>query len=147
MALNGRIKTIGKVTGAAATTAPYVRRLATDEELRADVADFVRSAGNLVTHLRSDKRLRRDIGDILATAQSSAGHLRADVRRPRHHYVRNLMVGTGLIIFGMMAAVALGWPRARQGVTRVAGQTATRANATVHDIRERIATQSGRQAA
>jgi hypothetical protein len=145
MALNARIKTIGRVTGAAATTAPYVRRLATDEELRTDVAEFVRSASALATHLRSDKRLRRDIGDMLSTAQSGAGHLRADVRRPRHHYVRNLMIGSGLIVFGMM--VALGWPRARQGVTRVAGQTATRANATVHDIRERIATQSNRQAA
>jgi len=146
MALNGRIRTIGRVGGVAATTAPYVRRLATDAELREDVADVVRSANNLVTHLRSDKRLRRDILNLIASAQSGADHVRADVR-PRRHYMRGMMLGTGLVMLGMIAAAALGWPRARQSVTRVAGQTATRANATVHDIRERIAPQSAQRAA
>jgi hypothetical protein len=145
MALTSRIKTIGKVSGAAATTAPYVRRLATDEELRGDVADFVRSANNLATHLRSDKRLRRDIGNLITSAQSGAGHVRSDVR-PRH-YLRTFFVATGLVIIGMIAAVAMGWPRARRSVTRVAGQTATRANATVHDMRERIAGQGAEQRA
>jgi hypothetical protein len=137
MALTSRIKTLGKVSGVAATTAPYVRRIATDEDLRGDVADFVRSANNLATHLRSDKRLRGDIGNLIASAQSGAGHVRSDVR-PRH-YLRNFFIGTGLVMIGMAAAVAMGWPRARRNVTRVAGQTASRANATVHDIRERIA--------
>ena len=146
MALNGRIRTIGRVGGVAAITAPYVRRLATDAELREDVADFARSANNLVTHLRSDRRLRRDLVDLIASAQSGAGHVRSDVK-PRHHYLRTLMLGTGLIVLGMIAAVALGWPRARHGVTRVAGQTATRANATVHDMRERITGQGMQRAA
>ena len=56
--------------------------------------------------------------------------------------MRTLFFSTGLIIIGMGAAIALGWPRARQNVTRVADQTATRANATVHDIRERVAGQA-----
>ena len=144
MALTSRIRTIGKVSGVAATTAPYVRRLATDDELRGDVTEFVRSANNLATHLRSDKRLRRDVFNLIASAQSGAARARADVR-PRH-YLRNLSFGTGLIMIGMAGAIALGWPRARQNVTRVAGQTASRANATVHDIRERIAGQGAEQA-
>ncbi|HTX69791.1 MAG TPA: hypothetical protein VMH50_11700 [Thermoleophilia bacterium] len=145
MALSSRFQTIGRVTGVAATTAPYVRRLATDEQLRGDVTDFVRAADNLVTHLRSDRRLRNDIVDLIASAQSGADHVRGDVR-PRH-YLRTMLTGAGLVVLGMIAAVALGWPRARRGITSVAGQTATRANATVHDVRERIATQSGRRAA
>ena len=64
MASNGRLRTIGKVTGVAATTAPYVRRLATDEELRDDVAGLVRSATDLMNHVRSDRRLRRDIDHL-----------------------------------------------------------------------------------
>jgi hypothetical protein len=100
-----------------------------------------------LTDVRSDKRLRRDIGNLIASAQSGAGHVRADVR-PRHHYLRTLFFSTGLIIIGMGAAIVLGWPRARRNVTRVAGQTATRANSTVHDIRERVSGQSTeRQAA
>lgn len=145
MALSSRIQTIGKVTGVAATTAPKVRRIVTDDELRGDVADFVRSANNLAAHLRSDKRLRRDIFNLIASAQRGAAHARADVR-PRH-YLRTLFFSTGLVIIGMGAAVALGWPRARRSVTRVAGQGASRANATVHDIRERIAGQSAERRA
>jgi hypothetical protein len=146
MALSSRLMTIGKVTGVAAATAPTVRRLATDEQLRGDVTDFVRAANNLAGDLRSDRRLRRDIFNLIASAQRGAMHARADVR-PRRHYLRTLFFGTGLVIIGMAGAVALGWPRARQNVTRVAGQTATRANATVHDIRERIAGQSAERAA
>jgi hypothetical protein len=146
MALTRNIRTIGKVTGAAAATAPSMRRLATDDELRGDVTDFVRAANNLATHLRSDKRLRRDVGSLVASAQSGVGHMRSDVR-PRRHYLRTLFFSTGLIIIGMGAAIALGWPRARQSVGRVAGQTASRANATVHDIRERVAGQGAEERA
>jgi len=145
MALSSRIQTIGKVTGVAATAAPKVRRIVTDEELRGDVTDFVRAANTLTTHLRSDRRLRRDIFNLIASAQRGAAHARADVR-PRH-YLRTLFFSSGLIIIGMGAAVALGWPRARRSVTRVAGQSASRANATVHDIRERISGQAAERRA
>jgi hypothetical protein len=133
-----RIRTVGKVTGAAATTAPYMRRLATDEELRENVSEFVRSANNLITHVRSDKQLRRDVGKMIESAQSGAGHLRSDVR-PRHHYLRNFVIGSGLFIMGIGAAIVLGWPRARNRVTSAVGQTTSRATGTVHDVRERIA--------
>jgi hypothetical protein len=145
MALSSRIQTIGKVTGVAATAAPKVRRIVTDEELRGDVTDFVHAANNLTTHLRSDRRLRGDVFNLIASAQRGAAHARADVK-PRR-YLRTLFFGTGLIIIGMGAAIALSWPRARQNVTRVAGQTAARANATVHDIRERVAGQGAQQRA
>jgi len=137
MALD-RIRTVGKVTGVAATTAPYVRRLATDEDLREDVGEFVRSANNLLTHVRSDRQLRRDVGKMITSAQSGAGRLRSDML-PRHHYLRNFAIGTGLFIMGIGAAIVLGWPRARNRVTSVVDQTTSRATSTVHDMRERIA--------
>jgi hypothetical protein len=130
------MRTIGRVGGVAATTAPYVRRLATDDELRDDVSDFIRSANNLMTHVRSDRRLRRDLGKMMSSMQSGADHLRADVRP--HHYLRNFLIGTGLIIAGVVGAIALGWPRARQQASRVVDQAATRANSTVRDMREKI---------
>ncbi len=120
--------------------------MATDEDLRADVADFIRAGNDLLRHVSADRRLRRDLRHIVDSAQSSAGHLRADIR-PRH-YGRRILFGTGLIMMSMIVGAALAWPRARQSVVRVSNQTAQRANATVHDIRERIATRtSGRQAA
>jgi len=128
------------VTGVAATTAPYVRRLATDDELRDDVGDFISSLNNLMSHLRSDRRLRRDLQRVLTSAQSGAGHLRADVR-PRS-YLRMAVIGAGLLISSIGIGIALAWPRSRQSVMRVADQTAQRANATVHDIRERIGGQT-----
>jgi hypothetical protein len=135
------VRTIGKVGGVAATTAPYVRRLATDDELRDDVTDFARSANDLMTHLRSDRRLRRDVTGMLSSAQSGARRLRPDARP--HHYVRNFLIGAGLLVMAAGAAIAFAVPRARQGATRVAGQTAARATGTVHDIRERIGGQQG----
>jgi hypothetical protein len=145
MAWTSSIRTIGRVGGVAATTAPYVRRLAGDDELRDDVTDFIRSANNLMTHVRSDRRLRKDVGRMMESMQSGADHLRSDVRP--HHYVRNFMMGVGLIVAGVAAAIAFGWPRARQQVTRVVDQTATRANSTVHDVRERISGQGDERAA
>ncbi len=139
MALNSRLQTIGKVTGVAATTAPAMRRLARDEELRGDVADFIRSANNLMSHVRSDRRLRRDVGHLVASAQSGADHVRGDLR-PRR-FLRTLVVGTGLLITSFGIGIVLAWPRSRQSVLRVADQTTQRANATVHDVRERIARQ------
>ena len=141
MAFNGRLRTIGKMTGVAATTAPYVRRLASDDELRGDVTDFIRSANNLMNHARSDRRLRRDLQHMIESAQSGADHLRGDIR-PRG-FIRRVFVGFGLMVAAFGIGIAFAWPRSRRSVLRVADQTAQRANATVHDVRERIATQTG----
>ena len=141
MASSSRLRTIGRVGGVAATTAPYVRRLATDDELRDDVTDFIRSANNVMNHVRSDKRLRRDVRSMLESAQSGADHLRGDIR-PRHHYLRNLVIGTGLIITSIGVAIAVAWPRTRSRITRVADQTTQRAGATVQDVRERMSRRS-----
>ena len=141
MASDGRLRTIGKMTGVAATTAPYVRRLATDEELRGDVSAFVGSANDLMSHLRSDSRLRRDLQHMMESAQSGAGHVRGDLG-PRR-MLRRFVIGTGLIITSLAFAAVLAWPRSRRSVIRVADQTSQRAGARVHDIRERIATQTG----
>ena len=145
MAWTSRMRTIGKVGGVAATTAPYVRRLATDDELRDDVTDFIRSGNNLMTHLRSDRRLRKDVGKMVSSVQSGADHLRADVRP--HHYLRNFVIGTGLVVAAIGAGIAVAWPRARQQVTRAVDQTTSRASSTVHDVREKIAGQDEERAA
>ena len=79
------------------------------------------------------------------SAQSGAGHLRGDVR-PRH-FLRRLVVGTGLIITSLGVGIAVAWPRTRRQLTRVADQTTQRAGATVHDVRERISRRSEEQAA
>lgn len=145
MASKGRLQTIGRMTAVAAITAPYLRRLARDEGLRDDAADFFRSATDLMDHARADSRLRQDVHRLVDSAQSGADHLRGDLR-PRH-FLRTLFVGTGLLIASFGVGVALAWPRSRRSVVRVADTTAHRANATVHDIRERIASQTGRRAA
>jgi hypothetical protein len=145
MASQGRLQTIGRMTGVAAITAPYLRRLARDEGLRDDVADFVRSATDLMNHARADSRLRHDVRRLVDSAQSGAGHARGDLS-PRR-FLRTLFIGAGLIIASLGIGVALAWPRSRRSVIRAADTTAHRANATVHDIRERIASQTGRRAA
>ena len=138
------MQSIGRVTGVAASTAPYMRRLATDEDLRTDVADFVRAANTLMMHIRTDRRLRNDLGALISSLQSGAGHLRSEPQPS--HYIRNLIIGTGMILIGAATAIVVGWPRARQGVTTVVGQTTSRANATVHDMRDRISRQGDRAA-
>jgi uncharacterized protein (DUF2236 family) len=139
MASTSRLRTIGKVSGVAATTAPYVKRLARDEELRDDVADFMRSASDLMTRVRSDESLRDDVRRMMESAQSGAGHLRGDFR-PRRT-LRRLFIGTGLIIMSIGAGIALAWPRTRRQITQAVGQGTSRANAVVHDVREKVSGQ------
>lgn len=136
MASTSRLRTFGKVGGAAAVTAPYVRRLAGDEELRNDLADIIRSANDLMTRVRSDKRVRDDVRRVVESAQSGAGHLRSDLR-PRHT-LRRLFVGAGLIITAIGVGIAVAWPRTRRQITQAVGQGTSRANAVVHDVRERV---------
>lgn len=139
MAITDRIQTIGKVGGAAASTAPYVRRLATDENLRDDVGDFIRSANNLMNHVRSDRRLQRDVRNMMTSIQSGAGHVRGDVR-PRH-FLRNLLIGAGLLVAATAAGIAVAWPRARHGVASAVDQSTSRATAALHQVREKVAEQ------
>ncbi len=141
MASRSRLRTIGKLGGAAAVTAPYARRLVGDEQLRDDVADFIRSAGDLMTRVRSDERLGADLRRMMASAQSGAGHLRGDVR-PRHT-LRKVFIGAGLVIASIGAGIAVAWPRSRRQITQVVGQGTSRANAVVHDVRERVSGQDG----
>ena len=145
MAFTSRLRTIGRVGGVAATTAPYVRRIAADDELRDDVTDFIRSANRIMNRVRSDRRLRREVRHMLESAQSGADHLRGDVR-PRRFF-RSLVIGTGLIITSLGIGIAVAWPRTRRQLTRVADQTTQRAGATVHDVRERISSRSEERAA
>lgn len=141
MAMTGRIQTIGKVGGMAASTAPYVRRLATDEDLRDDVADFIRSANNLMNHVRSDRKLRRDVRQMMDSVQSGADHVRGDVKPS--HFVRNLLIGTGLVVAAVAAGIAVAWPRTRDKVSQAVEQGASKADAAVHDVREKLQGEPG----
>jgi hypothetical protein len=127
------------VGGAAAAAAPHVRRLASDDELREDVAEAVRSANRLMTHLRSDRRLRGDALRLVESARSGAGHLRGDVRPRPRRLLRRVVLTTALMIASLVVGAVVAWPRTRQRITRVAGQGASRATGAVHDIRGRIA--------
>jgi hypothetical protein len=139
--MTGRIQTIGKVGGMAAGTAPYVRRLATDEDLRDDVTDFIRSANNLMNHVRSDRKLRRDVRQMIDSVQSGADHVRGDVKPS--HFLRNLLIGTGLLIAAVAVGVAVAWPRARQSVSQAVEEGASKADAAVHDVRENLQGETG----
>ncbi|MGE5228325.1 MAG: hypothetical protein ACM3MJ_01225 [Deltaproteobacteria bacterium] len=139
MASTSRLRTIGKASGVAAATAPYVRRLARDEELRDDVSDFIRTANDLMTRVRSDKRLQDDVRRMMESAQSGAGRLRGDLR-PRHT-LRTFFIGTGLILTSIGVGIAVAWPRTRRQITQAVGQGTSRANAVVHDVRERVSGQ------
>lgn len=132
-----RLRTIGKVTGVAATTAPVVRRLATDDRLRTDVSDFVATADHLVRDLARDRQVRSDLRHMIETARSGSEHLRRDVR-PRRGGRALFVLGAGMV-FGVLAiSGALLYPRTRQSVVHAADETVKRASATVHDIRLRI---------
>jgi hypothetical protein len=148
MALDDRLKTIRRVTGAAAAT-PYVRRLVTDDELRTDMSDFVRSANDLVREVAADAQVRRDVADIIRSLQEGASRVRQDIR-PQPHPWRRFAAGAGLFFAGIGVAATLAYPRSRRGLVRVAGETRQRASTTVHDARERFgrtATDTERKAA
>ena len=78
-----------------------------------------------MNHVRSDRRLRGDVRHMLESAQSGADHLRGDVRP--QHFLRNLVIGTGLILTSLGVAIAVAWPRTRRQLTRVADQSSARA--------------------
>jgi hypothetical protein len=136
MALDDRLKTIRRVTGAAAA-APYVRRIVTDDELRTDMSDFVRSANDLMREVASDTRVRSDVADIIRSLQDGASRVRQDIR-PRRHPWRRFAAGAALFFAGIGVAATLAYPRSRRGLVRVAGDARERASTTVHDARERF---------
>jgi hypothetical protein len=135
MESNGRLRSIGRMTGVVATSAPTFRRLARDQNLRSDASDFVVSGSHLIRDVARDRRLRRDARRMLEAAQSGREHLRRDVR-PRGRGLFTL--GLGMILGVFAIAGALLYPRTRQSVLGAADQTMVRASATVHDIRQRF---------
>ena len=146
MASDGRLRRIGRTTVLVAGTAPKVRRLARDDELRGDVSAIVRSAGDLVREVAGDERVRGDLREMIASAFDGTSRVRADVR-PRRHGIRLFAYGALFALAVAAIAAALAYPRSRHGLVRVAGETRQRATATVHDARERFEQRSERQAA
>ena len=87
--------------------------------------------------MASRSRLRTIVR--VGSAQSGAGHLHGDFR-PRHT-LRRLFIGAGLIITSIGVGIAVAWPRTRRQITQAVGQGTSRANAVVHDVRERVSGQ------
>jgi hypothetical protein len=140
MELNGRLGTIGKATGVAASAAPVIRRFARDEELRTDLSQFVASANDLVRELASDTRLRDDVRHMIEAAQSSRERLREDARPRGGRWM--FFLGAGMVLGVLVLAGALLYPRTRQSVIRAADQTKQKTSATVHDLRQRVTRRS-----
>jgi hypothetical protein len=139
MAIGERTRNIRRAAGLAVATAPKVRRVARDEELRQDVAGIVRAARDLVREVAADETIRRDLNDLVTTAVDGATRVREDVhteRRPRA--LRVIVVGGLLFVAGAAVIAALVYPRSRQTIVRAAGETRERATTTVHDARERF---------
>ena len=132
-----RIRSIGKVTGAAVTTAPYVRRLATDEELRSDLSGLLQSAAHLYRDISQDTRIRQDVRSMAESLRDGTDRMRQDIR-PRDRSRTGLYVGAGMVLATLAIIAALAYPRSRQSMTRFAGETRQRASSTVHDVRERF---------
>jgi hypothetical protein len=136
MAITQRMRTVRRVTGAATSTAPYVRRLATDEELRADMTDFVRSANDLVREVATDHKVRRDAREMILSLQDGVGRVRSDIR-PRRRSRSVMAFGAGVLFAAFAVAAALAYPRSRRRIASFAGETRERASSTVNDARER----------
>lgn len=134
-----RVRTIRRLAGLAAVTAPKVRRMAADEELRGDVGDVVRATRDLVRDLAADEMVRGDVGDLVAAAVDSASRARADVTSRRQVRILPIVAGGGLLLLAGAALIAaLAYPRSRRTIVHAAGETRQRATTTVHDARERF---------
>jgi hypothetical protein len=132
---NGRFGAIGRMTGIAATSAPVVRRLTADEDLRTDASELIGSAGHLARRLATDRQLRRDVRRMIAAARSGSRHIRRDASR-RNNSRALFWMGAGMVFGVLTVAAALLYPRTRQSVVHAADETIQRTSATVHDLRQ-----------
>ncbi len=110
-----------KAAGVAALAAPYVRRVASDEELRDDMRELMRSANKLYTRVGRDNglrgivyddRVRRDVENVLDAIQHGAQRV-IPPPAPRHHWLRWFFI-ISAVIGG--AAALLFYPRGREKV-------------------------------
>jgi hypothetical protein len=140
MAVDSRLGTISRMTGVAASSAPLVRRMARDEELRGDVLQFISSANQIVRDVATDKQLRKDVRRLIRAARSGRARIGQEARPRTGRWL--YFFGAGVVFGTLAVAGALLYPRSRRSVVHAAGQTRQRASATVHDIRERYVRRS-----
>lgn len=134
MERNGRFASIGRARTIASGGAPLVRRLAADEELRADAGEFIGSAGHLARRLASDRQVRKDVRRMMAAARNGSRHVRRDTSRRTGRAM--FWMGAGMVLGVIALAGALLYPQTRQSVIHVADETMQRTSATVHDLRQ-----------
>jgi hypothetical protein len=116
MGFIGNSKTVAKAAGAATVAAPYVRALASDEELRGTLRDLAKAVNHLygvsredgLRTLATDESVRKDVDRIVASLQESVRRVAEDTR-PRRHWGRWMMI----IGIGSAAAGAIFFWRSR----------------------------------
>jgi hypothetical protein len=141
--VNETIRGVGTTARVAATAAPYVRRVMTDDELHDALRSLVGGANDLVQHVSggsvrdalTDQAVRGDIARIVESLQHGAERVTA---KPRRSLARRMLrvivivaaIGTGL------AVGALLYPRSRAALTRSFRRSGDQASATVGDVRD-----------
>jgi len=118
------IRGVGATARVAATAAPYVRRIVTDDEIHAALRDIADAANDLVEHashgsprdVLTDPAVRSDLARIVGSVQHGAERAR---RKPRGSFVRRLLGVTLVVVAaaGLVAGVLI-YPRTRQVLTR-----------------------------
>ena len=123
MRINQTIRGVGATARVAATAAPYVRRIMTDDEIHAALRDIAGAANDLVEHVShgsprdvlTDPAVRSDLAKIVGSVQHGAERVR---EKPRRSFVRRLLRITLVVAAAGLVAGALIYPRTRQVLTR-----------------------------
>jgi hypothetical protein len=124
MTMNQTIRGVGATARVAATSAPYVRRIMTDDEIHAALRDVAGAANDLVGHIThgsprdilTDPAVRSDLANIVGSVQHGAERL---TEKPRRSFVRRLLGITLVVVAAAgLVAGALIYPRTRQVLTR-----------------------------
>ncbi|HMK93222.1 MAG TPA: hypothetical protein VK576_09495 [Thermoleophilia bacterium] len=123
MASDNRV-TMLKAAGAASAAAPYVRRIMSDDELRADLRRIVNSARHLYDQLSEegvskllDDDVRKDVDRIMEAVQGAGERIVA----PRRSHTGAWVVGGTLI--GLGVAGLLIYPATRRVIMKSVGMS------------------------
>ena len=125
MKVNETIRGVGATARVAATAAPYVRRVMTDEELHDALRSLVGGANDLVEHVSggsvrdalTDRAVRGDIARIVESLQQGAELVTAKPPRSLARRTLRVIVIVAAIGAGLVAGALL-YPRSRAALTR-----------------------------
>jgi len=123
MASDNRVRVL-KAAGAASAAAPYVRRILSDDQLRADLQTIIQAARHLYSELSDegaakllDEDVRKDLDRIMEAVQGAGQRVVA----PKRSHTASWVVGGTLI--GVAVAGLLIYPATRRQITRALGMS------------------------